>query len=119
MSWKVNAPLIFARSIARLRAEVEHAASLNRGLAQVPPSTGSNPFPDTAYWNTSSPGNYADGGIGGMGIFRRDTGWTTFSGAIAFNALDPSTAIPAPTLSPLAMLLLAGGVVLIASMGLR
>jgi len=67
--------------------------SLNFGLAQVAPSTGSNPFPDTAYWNTQTPGNYADGGAAGVGVFRRDTSWTPYSGAITF-ALSP----PAPAL---------------------
>lgn len=80
--------------------------SLNQGVAQVPPSLGSNPFPDTAYVNFSSAGNYADGGAGGVGIFRRDTGWTPFSGAVSFDALDPA-AIAIPTLSPLSLLLLA------------
>jgi hypothetical protein len=79
--------------------------SLNQGLAQVPPSLGSNPFPDTAYVTFSSAGSYADGGAGGVGIFRRDTGWTPFSGAIGFDALDPA-ATAVPTLSPLGLLLL-------------
>src|SRR5262249_812888 len=39
--------------------------SLNFGLTTAAPSTGSNPFPDTAYWNTTTAGNYADGGAGG------------------------------------------------------
>src|SRR5262249_11263711 len=58
--------------------------SLNFGLAQVPPTVGSNPFPDTGYWNTQTAANYADGGAGGVGVFRRDTNWTPFSGAISF-----------------------------------
>jgi hypothetical protein len=58
--------------------------SLNFGLAQVPPTTGSNPFPDTAYWNTATAANYADGGAAGVGIFRRDTNWTPYRGAISF-----------------------------------
>jgi hypothetical protein len=58
--------------------------SLNFGLAQVPPSIGSNPFPDTAYWNTANASNYTDGGAGGVGIFRRDTAWTPYSGAVSF-----------------------------------
>lgn len=86
--------------------------SLNQGLAQVPPSVGSNPFPDTAYWNTANAANYADGGVGGVGIFRRDTAWTPFSGAVRFDALDALGANPVPALSPLALVLLATGVVL-------
>ena len=58
--------------------------SLNFGLATVAPSVGTNPFPDTAYWNTATAGNYADGGTGGVNVFRRDTAWTPFSGAISF-----------------------------------
>jgi HYR domain len=60
--------------------------SLNLGLAQVPPSVGSNPFPDTAYWNTTTAGNYADNGAGGTGTFRRDTNWTPFSASAKFDA---------------------------------
>ncbi|HKV40248.1 MAG TPA: VCBS repeat-containing protein, partial [Blastocatellia bacterium] len=63
--------------------------SLNFGLAQVPPTAGSNPFPDTAYWNTATASNYTDGGTGGVGIFRRDTNWTPYSGAISFQTAEP------------------------------
>jgi hypothetical protein len=58
--------------------------SLNFGLAQVQPTTGTNPFPDTAYWNTATAANYADGGVAGVGVFRRDTNWTPYRGAISF-----------------------------------
>lgn len=90
--------------------------SLNFGLADQPPSVGSNPFPDTAYWNTQTAANYADGGAGGVGIFRRDTGWTPYSGAVSFETLD----LPAvPTLSPLALGLLAFALALMAFLRLR
>lgn len=85
--------------------------SLNFGLADQPPSVGSNPFPDTAYWNTQTAANYADGGAGGVGIFRRDTNWTPFSGAANFEGLDVTEV---PTLSPLALVLLALGLALAA-----
>ncbi|HWX41847.1 MAG TPA: VCBS repeat-containing protein [Blastocatellia bacterium] len=62
--------------------------SLNFGLAQVPPTVGTNPFPDSAYWNTATAGNYSDGGTGGVGVFRRDTAWTPFSGAVTFRAVE-------------------------------
>jgi hypothetical protein len=62
--------------------------SLNFGLAQVPPTVGTNPFPDSAYWNTATAGNYGDGGTGGVGVFRRDTMWTPYSGAVTFRALE-------------------------------
>jgi|GEM_PF-1439636 len=60
--------------------------SLNLGLAQVPPTVGNNPFPDTAYYNTEKASNYADGGAGGTGTFRRDTNWSPFSVAATFEA---------------------------------
>jgi hypothetical protein len=85
--------------------------SLNFGLAAVPPSVGSNPFPDTAYWNTQTAANYADGGTGGVGIFRRDTNWTPYSGAVSFETLEVTEI---PTLSPLALLLLGFGLALMA-----
>jgi hypothetical protein len=90
--------------------------SLNFGLANVPPSVGSNPFPDTAYWNTATAANYADNGAGGVGTFRRDTNWTPYSGAVTFEAQD---AIEAPTLSPLALLVLAFALALMTMMRLR
>ena len=67
--------------------------SLNFGLnSSAPPAVGTRPFPDTAYWNTQTASNYADGGAGGVGIFRRDTAWTPFSGAASFDAVpEPTT----------------------------
>ena len=90
--------------------------SLNFGLSDQPPSVGSNPFPDTAYWNTQTASNYADGGAGGVGVFRRDTGWTPFSGAVSF---ETQALAEVPTLSPLALSLLAFGLALIAVLRLR
>ena len=57
-----------------------------------PPSVGIRPFPDTAYWNTATANNYTDGGAGGVGIFRRDTAWTPYSGAVQFDADATATA---------------------------
>ncbi len=67
--------------------------SLNFGLAQVAPTTGSNPLPDTAYWNTETAANYADGGAAGVGVFRQDTNWTPYSGAITFALVPASPAL--------------------------
>jgi FG-GAP-like repeat len=61
--------------------------SLNFGLSSVAPTVGSNPFPDTAYWNTSRASNYTDGGTAGVGIFRRDTAWSPYSGAVSFETV--------------------------------
>jgi hypothetical protein len=56
--------------------------SLNFGLAVVPPSVGSNPLPNTAYWS----------GDGGTGTFRQDTNWAPYSGAVSFNTVpEPAT----------------------------
>jgi hypothetical protein len=90
--------------------------SLNFGLAQLLPSVGTNPFPDTAYWNTQTAANYADNGAGGVGIFRRDTNWTPFSGAVTFEA---QALAEVPTLSPLALLVLASLFAVIAVLRLR
>jgi hypothetical protein len=65
---------------------------LNFALVTTGPSIGTQPLPDTAYWNTSTAGNYSDGGAGGVGTFRQDTNWTPFSGAIEFDvAPEPCT----------------------------
>jgi hypothetical protein len=89
--------------------------SLNFALATLPPAVGSEPFPDTAYWNTETAANYADGGAGGVGVFRRDTAWTPYSGAVLFAAQIPD----APALSPLALAGLALALALMAVLRLR
>ena len=93
--------------------------SLNFGLSSTAPSVGSNPFPDTAYWkHTQTAGNYADGDTGGVGIFRRDTNWTPFSGAVSLDTTqDAVTEVPA--LSPFGLFLLVSFLALIAVLRLR
>jgi hypothetical protein len=66
--------------------------SLNFGLNTGGPTAGSNPLPDTAYWNTRTAAYYTDGGAGGVGTFRQDTGWTPYSGAVDFATPEPGTA---------------------------
>jgi hypothetical protein len=90
--------------------------SLNFGLATLPPTVGINPFPDTAYWNTQTAANYADGGAGGVGVFRRDTAWTPFSGAATF---ETEGVLEVPTLSPYALALFAFALVLLSARRLR
>jgi hypothetical protein len=63
--------------------------SLAFALSTVAPSVGTLPLPGTVYWNTSSAGFYADGGAGGSGVFRQDTGWNMYSGAIGFATPEP------------------------------
>jgi hypothetical protein len=63
--------------------------SLNFGLSDVGPSVGSQPLPGTAYWNTETAGDYTDGGTAGVGVFRQDTGWAPYSGAVEFDVATP------------------------------
>jgi hypothetical protein len=61
--------------------------SLNLGLTNaMPPTVGTDPNADDVFWNTSTPGNYADGGIGGFNTYRRDTTWTPYQTAVKFLA---------------------------------
>lgn len=75
--------------------------SLNFGLAQVPPTVGSNPLPDTAYWNTQA-SNYTAPCPGGT--LCQDTGWSPYSGAIQF---DVQAIAQVPALAPAGLTLLA------------
>jgi hypothetical protein len=58
--------------------------SLNFGFNTTGPSIGSNPLPDTAYWNST----LNSSGTG----FVQDTSWTPYSGAISFEAQTPEPA---------------------------
>jgi hypothetical protein len=66
--------------------------SLNVGLWD-PPTVGSTPLPADAYLNSSSGGQYCDGGAGGTGTFRLDSGcWAGFQPAIQVDApIGPPT----------------------------
>ncbi len=59
--------------------------SLNVGTA-APPSVGTDVEPDATFWNTAVAGFYSDGGIGGVGMFRRDTNWSGFATAFQLSA---------------------------------
>lgn len=68
--------------------------SLNFALVGDAPSVGTDPNADDAWWNTSTAGNYSDGGAGGTGTFRHDTNWTGYQPMIRFNAApvpEPAT----------------------------
>lgn len=65
--------------------------SLNFGLPAAAATVGSNPLPDTAYANSTWAGFYTDGGAGGLGTFRQDTGWTGYVGAATFEAPEPAS----------------------------
>lgn len=69
-----------------------HAAgpynSLNVGLLTDEPANraGTDVDADALFVNTTWAGFYTDGGAGGVGIFRRDTGWTGMVPAVKFEA---------------------------------
>lgn len=77
--------------------------SLNFALNNISaPSTGTDVEPDAVFWNTITASWYSDGGLGGIGTFRRDTGWTPYVPAIRFDiAPTPSTGIVPTTDAPL------------------
>jgi hypothetical protein len=61
--------------------------SLNFALSSAN-AAGTNVDPDDVFWNTETAAWYADGGTGGVGIFRRDTNWAGYVPAIRFNVDD-------------------------------
>jgi hypothetical protein len=78
--------------------------SLNYGVATVAPSIGTDVNPDDEYWNTSTAGNYADGGAAGVGIFREDTGWAPYAASIQVSTVPEPTSIAILGLGSLALL---------------
>lgn len=65
--------------------------SLNVGLAVIPAYVGLDVESDALFWNTSTAAWYSDGGIGGVGIFRRDDVWTPYSPAFQIAAYTIAT----------------------------
>jgi len=74
--------------------------SLNFALNTVAPSVGADTVPGTVYWDTLTAAWYADGGAGGVGTFRRDTGWSPYTPAATFTA----TVAPVPEPATLSLL---------------
>ncbi len=70
--------------------------SLNVGIETLPPTTGSIPLPDDAYWATTFGDFYCDGGDGGTGTFRIDD---CPSGPDDWSANQPSFRISATATS--------------------
>lgn len=58
--------------------------SLNVGLASAA-FIGTQTYPGSVYWNTNYGPFYADGGAGGVGTFRLDTGWEGYVPAVQFS----------------------------------
>jgi hypothetical protein len=54
--------------------------------------------PGALFWNTETAAWYSDGGTGGTGTFRRDTGWTGYVPAIRFSVTTPGAYLSDPTL---------------------
>ena len=57
----------------------------------VPPSVGVDVEPGFAFWNTLTASSYSDGGVGGIGTFRRDGGWLNYSPAVQISAFSFAT----------------------------
>jgi hypothetical protein len=61
--------------------------ALNVGTGDSPASVGNQPLPDDAYFNSTTGGQYCDGGAGGTGTFRLDSGcWTGLQSAFKVTA---------------------------------
>jgi uncharacterized repeat protein (TIGR01451 family) len=56
------------------------------------PNVGTNPLPDTKYINSVA-STYTDGGAGGTGTFRQDTGWTPYTVGAQFLTADADVAV--------------------------
>ena len=58
--------------------------ALHVGVGDRTPEPGLDVEPDAAFWRTARASNYADGGIGGVDLFRHDTGWSPYKPAVRF-----------------------------------
>jgi hypothetical protein len=71
--------------------------SLNVGIPTgQTASVGTDDSADRVYWNTSHGPFYSDGGAGGVGTFREDTGWTP-NGTVAFKITATPALVAPPT----------------------
>ncbi len=62
-------------------------------------TSGTDDNADFVYWNTSTAGNYTDGGTAGVGVFREDSGWATPSpfGSIPIQITTTQTLLVRPS----------------------
>jgi hypothetical protein len=66
--------------------------SLNVGLSETAPSTGTDVNTDAAIWDTGYGPFYADGGAGGVDTFRFDTNWSPYTPTVQFAvAVEPTS----------------------------
>ena len=66
--------------------------SLNVGLNSTPPvAVGTDVYPDGVYINYQLATFYTDGGVGGVGTFRLDTGWAPYTPAVQFTTFALTT----------------------------
>jgi len=93
--------------------EPGHSDALNVSLQTDGPSVGAQPDPDNLFWNNSNAAYYTDGGEGGVGVFRSDSGWgSTGLMLIRIDASAPDPVVPAVPVVPVAPKLAATGSVL-------
>jgi len=78
--------------------------SLNYAVIDSAPTVGTDNDADDTFWNTQTAGNYTDGGVGGVGTFRRDTGWTGFTPMARFDSVPEPASMTALALGGLALL---------------
>lgn len=78
-------------------------AALSFGLTTSPPSVGSNPAPGSLYLDSTDPSIYHNSGT--TGVFRLDpSGWSPYSGAVKFEAVQGSIQPTVPEPSTFVML---------------
>lgn len=70
--------------------------SLNLGFIFALASIGTDPLPTTAYWNTTTASFYADGGAGGVGVFRQDQEWNSGANPLVASIAFDGAAVPEP-----------------------
>jgi hypothetical protein len=80
------------------------ADQLGIGIETSGASTGSDPIPGTAYWQTAVALFYADHGAAGVNVFRQDQGWSPSVGGATFVGSSVAPDVPEPSNFPVFML---------------